>query len=223
MSKVTMVDYGLGNVFSATKVLEHCGANVELTSDPEAILRADKLVLPGVGAFRQGMEALQSRGLIEVIREFASSSRPVLGICLGMQMLFDLGREFGECEGLGVISGSVDRIKGVDSDGSSLRIPHVGWNALIPNIRRLKKEQTNSDHWEGTLFNGLPKESAYVYFVHSYVACPTLDEDVLAYFNYGNQTLVAAVRRGSVWGCQFHPERSGEMGLRIIRNFVRLD
>lgn len=136
-----MVDYGLGNVFSATKVLEHCGANVELTSDPEAILRADKLVLPGVGAFRQGMEALQSRGLIEVIREFASSSRPVLGICLGMQMLFDLGREFGECEGLGVISGSVDRIKGVDSDGSSLRIPHVGWNALIPNIRRLKKSR----------------------------------------------------------------------------------
>lgn len=223
MRKVTMVDYGLGNVFSAAKVLEHCGAEVELTSDPQAILHADKLVLPGVGAFRQGMQALQSRHLIGVIREFADSGKPMLGICLGMQMLFDLGREFGECEGLGLISGTVDRIKGEESDGSSLRIPHVGWNALIPNTRRLINEATYNNHWEGTLFNGLPEESAYVYFVHSYAACPTLDEDVLAYSHYGNQTLVAAVHRGSIWGCQFHPERSGEMGLRIIRNFVNLD
>jgi len=218
MNKVTMVDYGLGNVFSAAKALEACGAHVVLSDHPDVIRQADKLVLPGVGAFRQGMDALHERGLVGPIRDFARSQKPVLGICLGMQMLFDVGREFGDCEGLGLIPGSVDLIDGKESDGSPLRVPHVGWNALVPAV----PDATAANPWEGILFAGLPATTAFVYFVHSYVARPSVAAHVLAHFRYGDQTLVAAVRSGAIWGCQFHPERSGQTGLHIIRNFVHL-
>ncbi len=222
MNKITMVDYGLGNVYSTTKAFEHCGAIVNLTSNPQEIREAEKLVLPGVGAFRRGMEELNTRGLVDVIRDFADRRKPILGICLGMQILFDLGREFGECEGLGLISGTIDRISGEDSNGSILRVPHVGWNALIPNSQERSFDSFSIDPWYGTLFEGLPTDTAYAYFVHSYVARPRDNRNVLAYFNYGNQQLVASVQHGSIWGCQFHPERSGELGVRIIRNFLSI-
>ena len=222
MSKVTIVDYGLGNVFSVKKILEKCGAEVEISSDPEVIRLSDKLVLPGVGAFRQGMNALRERGLDKLIVEYARSQKPVLGICLGMQMLFELGTEFGECKGLGLIPGSIDIIVGKESDGSLLRVPHIGWNSLVPNPQNQSPLDDDVNPWAGTLLDRLPVGAAFVYFVHSYAARPTVAEHVLAYFHYGNQTLVAAVRLGAVWGCQFHPERSGELGVRIMQNFVRL-
>ena len=223
MSKVTIIDYGLGNIYSTTKVLENCGAEVYLSSDPEDIRRAEKLVLPGVGAFRQGMDALRERDLIEPIREFVRNRKPLLGICLGMQMLFEVGWEFGESHGLGIIRGDVNLIKGIESDGSPLKVPHVGWNALVANLQEPFSLNGSGNPWAGTLFDGLPVESSFVYFVHSYAAHPTLIENILAYSRYGNQTLVAAVRHGSVWGCQFHPERSGKLGMRIMQNFVNID
>jgi glutamine amidotransferase len=222
MSKVTIVDYGLGNVFSVKKILERCGAEVEISSDPEVIRLSDKLVLPGVGAFKQGMKALRERGLDNLIYEYARSQKPLLGICLGMQMLFELGTEFGECKGLGLIPGSIDLIVGKESDGSMLRVPHIGWNALVPNPRNQFPLDADINPWADTLLDGLPVGASFVYFLHSYAARPTRAEHVLAYFVYGNQTLVAAVRHGEVWGCQFHPERSGELGVRIMQNFVRL-
>ena len=220
MNKITLVDYGLGNIYSAQKALEKCGAAVQLSSDPREILNAEKLVLPGVGAFGKGMEALRERGLVEPIQEYARLKKPLLGICLGMQMLFDVGVEFGSCTGLGLIPGTVELIRGKELDGTKLRVPHVGWNELLPGPLVYPKSALADAPWSRTLFDGLTQSDAFVYFVHSYVAIPRSPSHILAQFIYGDQKLVAAVQSGSIWGCQFHPERSGEVGLNIIRNFV---
>ena len=211
--KVTVVDYGVGNLYSVTRAFEHAGAEVELTADVAAIRAAPRLVLPGVGAFRSCVEELAKHGLTEVVREFALCGRPMLGICVGMQMLFASSDEFGVTPGLALIPGHVTAVPATGIDGVPHKIPHIGWNRLqLPE---------GSDSWVGTLLAGLTPGEASVYFVHSYTARPQPSNRV-ADVDYDGRLISAVVRSGSLYGCQFHPEKSGETGLSIIRNFLAI-
>lgn len=202
MSSFTaIVDYGVGNLMSISNALGYLGGRCEITGDPQVLERADAVILPGVGAFPDAAKRLRETGLHEVVIAQAAR-KPVLGICLGMQLLFDWGEENERCEGLGLVSGSVERIQ------TPRKLPHIGWNQLeFPR--------------KSPLFHGL-EPGAFVYFVHSYHACPADPADILATTEYG-ASVVAAVGRGNVYGCQFHPEKSGEVGLEILRNFRGLN
>ena len=208
---VTLVDYGIGNIFSVTRALEHCGAEVALTADPAAILAAPRLVLPGVGAFSNGMQGLRERGLIEPLRAYAASGRPLLGICLGMQMLFTASSEFGEHEGLGLIEGRIEAIEPYDDDGSRLKVPHIAWNRLVATEA--------GPAWERSILKYVG-EDPHCYFVHSFGAQPVDPAHRLADTLYGRTRISAAVAKGRVYGCQFRPEKSGETGLSVIRAFL---
>lgn len=210
---VTVVNYEAGNLMSVSRAIEHCGARAILTSDPEEIKSATRLVLPGVGAFEAGMAGLAKRGLIEPIRHFARSGRPTLGICLGMQMLLDYSEEFGRHEGLGLIPGHVSMIPCVDSTGHLRKIPHIGWNRLL--------KPHASTPWSGTILNSFSGGEA-VYFVHSFTAVPNSDRHRLADAVYQGTSISAVIRDGNLYGCQFHPEKSGNAGLQIIANFLSL-
>ena len=198
---IAIIDYGAGNIFSVKNALDFLGVKSALTSDPGEILSADKVILPGVGAFQWAMDKLEQSALVDTVKK-AASEKPFMGICLGMQLLFDKSFEFGEREGLGLIKGHVDRIP-----DTGLVIPHMGWNKLEYNR-------------QCPLFEGLG-EDEYVYFVHSYQAyCG--DEALNAYVEYGSK-IPAVVSDGKfVYGCQFHPEKSGQTGLKILKNFVSL-
>lgn len=212
MSKqVTVLDYGLGNIFSVSRALEHLGYEVRLTDRPSEVLDAFRLILPGVGAFANGMLGLQQRNLIEPLREYAASGRPLLGICLGMQMLVTASHEFGEHQGLGIIPGQVVPIAGKGASGAPLKVPHIGWSSL--------ERPAACTSWDGTILADLPEHSD-TYFVHSYSVVPDRDEYRLADTLYGDFRISAAIRKGNVYGCQFHPEKSGAFGLRIIENFL---
>ena len=212
MIDVTVVDYGVGNLLSVGRALEHCGAKVTVTSDPRSILAAGRVVLPGVGAFADGMRALQAQGLDGIVHQVAAAGTPLLGICLGMQMLMDASDEFGNTAGLGLIPGRVVQIPTRTATCESHKIPHIGWNELL-----LPASQSN---WQGSLLSGIaPGES--VYFVHSFMAQPTAPTHRLADCQYGGLSVSAAVQRGNIVGCQFHPEKSGEVGLRVLKNFLQ--
>ena len=210
--RITVIDYGLGNLFSIQKAFEHCGAEVELTNSAYKIIKADRLVLPGVGAFADGMDGLQKLGLIEPIKEFASLGRPLLGICLGMQMLMSASEEFGRHEGLNIFSGMVAPVPTTRPDGRTHKIPHIGWNELI---------KSDGTVWEGTILSAL-NEMDSTYFIHSYTVIPDNPSHRLAECSYGGCLLSAVVRSGAIYGWQFHPEKSGDVGLKIIRAFLRI-
>jgi imidazole glycerol-phosphate synthase subunit HisH len=210
VSTVTIIDYGIGNILSVTRAFEQCGANVVLSSDPEIIVGADYLVLPGVGAFADGMAGLQERGLVEAIKEFVTSGRPFLGICLGMQMLLDESEEFGLHKGLGLIPGKVAAIPSTGANGLPHKIPHIGWNEIYP---------PTPGSWHHTILQETP-EGAPVYFVHSFTAVPEQHQHRLADCYYDGVLISAAIRNENVYGFQFHPEKSGPEGLRMLRNFV---
>ena len=199
---IAVVDYGVGNLFSLRSSLETIGADVTVTGDAAVLRRADKIILPGVGAFEDAAVKLRESGLDAVLREEAASGKPIMGICLGMQMLFDKSLEYGEHEGLGLISGIVSPI--ADVIPNELKIPHIGWNAL---------HFGESKH---PLFRYL-EEGDCVYFVHSYYAAKC-ENSIIATAEYGAE-LTAAVANGNVCGCQFHPEKSGDVGLKILRAF----
>ncbi len=201
---IAIVDYGVGNLFSLKSSLDMVGAESIITSDENVIRSADKIILPGVGAFRDARRKLSESGLDKVIIEEAKGGKPLLGICLGMQMLFDKSYEYGEYEGLGLIKGEIRPI--ADVIGEGLSIPHIGWNPLI-----FKKETV--------LFKYL-KEGDCVYFVHSYYAADC-DESVTATAEYGCE-LTASAENGNVYGCQFHPEKSGKAGLLILKAFSEM-
>lgn len=212
MIKVAVIDYSMGNLRSVSRALEHCGAKVEITSEPSAILGADRVVLPGVGAFVAGMSALNVRGLDAVVRQVAAAGTPLLGICLGMQMLLEESEEFGLTPGLGLIQGRVVEVPGYTPSGEPLKRPHIGWNELlVPSHGR---------GWELSLLEDTPVGDA-MYFVHSFMAAPALPEDRLADCLYGGIPLAAAIKHGNVMGCQFHPEKSGASGLEVLRAFLR--
>ena len=169
--------------------------------------------MPGVGAFADGMKELKRKNLLEPVLHFVSKDRPFLGICLGMQMMLDISEEFGVHKGLGLISGKVTMIPQTGLNGNSHKIPHIGWNGLqMPDSRK---------SWKGTILEGI-EPGKFVYFVHSYAVVPENNIDELAYCRYNGLHLGAAINSGNAYGCQFHPEKSGEVGTRIIRNFLKL-
>ena len=195
-----LIDCGIGNLRSVQKALETVGANVQLTTAPEVILAAEKVILPGVGAFGDGMAGMRARDLIEPVKTVVARGTPFLGICVGMQLLFESSSEMGEHPGLGILPGTVRRFEAAD-----IKIPQTGWNQIVP--------QTESK----LLYN--VKLGDYTYFNHSYYCAPTLESDVLATTNYGGE-YASIVRRGNLYGVQFHPEKSQHIGLQILRNFV---
>ncbi len=198
-----IIDYDAGNIKSVEKALKLLGQEVTVTRDHEAILNADRVILPGVGAFGDAMEKLRQYGLDEVIREVVGKKTPFLGICLGLQLLFERSEESPGVEGLGVLKGEIVRIP--DKDG--LKIPHMGWNSL-------------EFKGNGRLFAGLSKEP-YVYFVHSYYLRAEDESIVTAVTEYGVR-LHASVESGNVFACQFHPEKSSDAGIQILRNFIEI-
>lgn len=196
---IAIIDYGAGNIFSVKNALDYLGIEGELTNDKDEIIAADGIILPGVGAFPKAMEMLQNSGLVDTIRTEAKK-KPFLGICLGMQLLFEKSFEFEECDGLGMIPGTVEKIVAPNQV-----IPHMGWNKLEYGI-------------DCPILKNLPKET-YVYFVHSYQA-HTPKEYIAAQVEYGTAQIPAMVYDGkTVYGAQFHPEKSGAAGLQILRNF----
>ncbi|MCI1776265.1 imidazole glycerol phosphate synthase subunit HisH [Paenibacillus lautus] len=199
---IAIVDYGMGNLHSVSKAVERLGYQPLVTGEREELLAADGIILPGVGAFGDAMEQLREASLDSVMKEAAESGKPLLGICLGMQLLFSRSEEHGKYEGLDILPGSVVRFAGGD-----YKVPHMGWNSL-----QFKKR-------EHPLFAGL--EEGHVYFVHSYHVLPEVQADLLAVTDYG-QPVTAIVGRGSVYGMQFHPEKSGELGMSLLRNFLAL-
>jgi imidazole glycerol-phosphate synthase subunit HisH len=208
---VAVIDYGVGNLLSVRRALEHCGVTVSVTAESEVILAAERVVLPGVGAFANGMEQLRRSRLDVVAQEVAARGTPLLGICLGMQMLLDESEEFGTNPGLGLIPGRVVAVPTTAADGQPHKIPHIGWNGLV-----LPKGRAS---WSASPLNGLNPGDA-VYFLHSYMADPSDAADRLADCLYGGAAISAAIGRGNVFGCQFHPEKSGEIGLKVLRAFL---
>lgn len=209
---VTVVDYGLGNIFSVARAVEHFGAEVRLTSQPDELDEASLLILPGVGAFENGMKGLRERGLVEPLRKYAASGRPLMGICLGMQLLVSSSLEFGVHEGLGIIPGQVQPIARENAGGASIKVPHIGWSPLV--------RPSSRSSWDGTILTGLA-EGSDAYFVHSFAVVPDKEEHRLADTYYGGQRISAAIQEGNVFGCQFHPEKSGFQGLGIVKNFLQ--
>ena len=212
MSSVTVIDYDCGNLFGMQRALEVCGGDVVVADTPETVLQADRLVLPGVGAFGDAAAALRRRGIDDAVCAFAKSGKPFLGVCVGMQLLFDESEEFGSHRGLGLMAGKVAKIPETGADGERHKIPHIGWQEIIPP----DEERTRND----TIFFDI-ETPIYTYFVHSYTAVPAEERDRLADSSYNGRLICAAVRRDNVWGCQFHPERSGPTGLNMLRNFMR--
>ena len=199
---IAIIDYDAGNIKSVEKALQYLGEEAVITRDAGEILMADKVVLPGVGAFGDAMEKLNRYGLVPVIHEVVEKGIPFLGICLGLQLMFESSEEAPGVEGLGLLKGKIVRIP----EGDGLKVPHMGWNSL-------------SFHKEGRLFAGIP-ENSYVYFVHSYYL--QAEEDIVtATAEYG-VTIHASVEKGNVFACQFHPEKSSHTGLTILKNFVEL-
>jgi glutamine amidotransferase len=209
---VTIVDYGIGNLYSVRRAFESCGAAVTLTSQPAEVAAAQRLVLPGVGAFADGMAGLRERALVAPILAYAAIGRPLMGICLGMQMLASISEEFGEHEGLGLIRGRVVPVPRTDAERRPHKIPHIGWSALSP---------PQDVDWTSTILDGTPPATP-VYLVHSFHLVPDDPRHLLAECFYGGRRLTAAVRSGNIYGVQYHPEKSGPAGLRMIQAFLRL-
>lgn len=200
---VAIIDYDAGNIASVSKACEKLGSKVVLTRDREVILSADRVILPGVGSFGDAMEKLERFGLVDVINDYVKTGKPFLGICLGLQLIFESSDETPGVKGLGLLRGSVKRIP----DAEGLKIPHIGWNDIT--IR------------EGSrLFAGIPQNS-YVYFVHSYYLDASDKSQVAATTHY-SVTIDASVEAGNVFATQFHPEKSGDVGLKILGNFLNL-
>ena len=201
---IAIIDYGVGNLFSLVSSFKAIGGDAVVTSDPQVIKSADKLILPGVGAFGDAAEKLRKSGLFELVIEQAESGKPLMGICLGMQLLFEKSYEYGEHKGLGLIKGNVVSMENRLPD--NLKIPHIGWNAL-----KMKQQSPIFEYIS---------EGDCVYFVHSFYATDC-DEAVIASTEYGIE-ITAAVAKGNIYGCQFHPEKSGNVGLNILKAFNKI-
>ncbi len=202
---IALIDYGISNLRSVQKAFEHLGAEVTLIDTPDGVAHAHRLILPGVGAFPAGMQGLRERGLIEPIQQAARDGNPLLGICLGMQLLFESSDEMGETEGLGLLPGRVTKIK--RQAANSVKIPHMGWNQL---------DQVSNHPLLRDLVSG-----SYAYFVHSYAVYPDQRDLILATTDYGGP-FASIVGRGQLCGLQFHPEKSQAVGLKLLKNFLEM-
>lgn len=214
---VVIVDYGMGNLFSIQRAVAYVGGMPVISGEPPIIRGAERLILPGVGAFGDGMDNLRQRELIEPIKDFVSSGKTLLGICLGMQLLMTESEEFGLHSGLDLIRGRVTRLPEPRPEGPFYKIPHVGWNRL--NFPSILKDTKTHNPWEDTIFNKL-QEGIFVYFVHSYIVVPDSPLAILSETDYGNSPFCSALCQDNLLGCQFHPEVSGEAGLEILSEFV---
>lgn len=204
--KIAIINYGVGNLFSVAKAFRRFTGGAFITEEAEEVRNADAIVLPGVGAFAEGMRGLAIRGLVPDIRSRADAGVPILGICLGAQILFSKGFEFGEYGGLELIKGSVVKFPPENTD----KIPHVGWNGIYSGEK---------SSWKGSIIENI-KDGANMYFVHSYIMRPDDAGDILAITRYGGREFCSAARKGNIYGFQFHPEKSGEEGLGIIKKFI---
>lgn len=215
MAGITLLDYGMCNMLNVVRAFEHVGAKLTVTDDPLEAQRADRLVVPGVGAFSDSMLEIHRRGHSDAIREFVATGRPLFGICVGMQILFEGSEEFGHTEGLGLLPGWVRSVPAFTTQGTQQRLPHIGWDHLLPPIETDRS-------WEGTILQPFAETNPAVYFVHSFGAVPNDPSIRLADCEYGGHRICAAVTRDNIVATQFHPERSGEVGLKALRQFIEL-
>lgn len=207
--KITIIDYGIGNTRSIQNALEKFQTLSILSRDRDEILNSSGIILPGVGAFATGMKNLNKFNLVEVLSEVVKRRIPLMGICLGMQMLFDKSEEFVSCNGLGFIKGEVKKLE--LSDEMNLKLPHISWNEI--NTAKLP--------WDNSILHGI-SSGEDMYFVHSYASCPIDKSCILSETEYSGHSFCSTVQKGLIYGCQFHPERSGEKGLKILNNFVNI-
>ncbi|KKS14421.1 MAG: imidazole glycerol phosphate synthase, glutamine amidotransferase subunit [Candidatus Yanofskybacteria bacterium RIFCSPLOWO2_02_FULL_45_10] len=205
-TKLAILDYGVGNLYSITRAVANFCDDFIITDDPEVVARVDRLILPGVGSFAAGMAGIRVRSLVDSIKQFVQTGRPILGICLGAQLLMTRGFEFGNFTGLDIIPGEVVKLSGV---GKGVKIPHIGWGQIKPS----------SSGKKGVLAG--VSSGAYVYFVHSFIMQPKRQEDALTTTIYGESRFCSAIRHENVCGLQFHPEKSGAVGMQIINNFIK--
>ena len=229
---VAIIDYGLGNLFSVKNACEYAGVRGTITSEAQEVLKADAVILPGVGAFGDAIQALDSLDLSGPIKDVAMSGKPLLGICLGMQLLMTESYEFGRHPGLGIIEGPVEPLRGAlgpysSSSGVSpteLKVPLIGWTHIFmakEEVSRAAGEEPREDPWSGSLLEGL-SDGEFMYFVHSFYVKPEDSRSVLSTSRHGNLEFCSSFRYRNIFGCQFHPERSGHGGLQIYRNLARL-
>ncbi len=207
MKRISIIDYGLCNLFNVSNALEYLGIDAKIIEKPDDVGKSSHIILPGVGAFKNGMRGLSLRHLIDPIKEHIVKERPFLGICLGMQMMMSKSFEFGEIDGLGVIEGDVEKIPETNSKNDRHKIPHIGWNRIIYKNDKILNGQNNKSS---------------MYFVHSYKANCKSDENVIAHTLYNDVEITAIIKSKNAYGCQFHPEKSGEHGLKLLNEFIKL-
>lgn len=205
--KIAIIDYSIGNVQSIFNALSLYDIEIVITSDKNTILDSDALILPGVGAYKRAMEELKKRDLPNILSDFIKTGKPVLGICLGMQLLLETSQEFGASNGLGLVNGKVVKF----SEKTKGKLPHVSWNSL----------SNASFNWDDGLLDGISEEDDF-YFVHSFICQPRDSKNILAYSNYGGENFCAVMQKGNIYGCQFHPEKSSKIGLKVLNNFIKI-
>ena len=210
-NNVTILDYGFGNVFSLANALKFLNLNVDISSDPNHLIKSDRIIITGVCAFKACIDKMKEKGLDEFLIRYAELGRPILGICIGMQILFDSSNEFSECKGLSLIKGDIKEIPEKTKEGKNLKIPHMGWSELLP--------VNNTDYWDDGIMKSI-RPSMSAYFAHSYSAQNMNAKNVVAETFYGGNKLNAVVRNDNIFGCQFHPEKSHNLGLKILKNFL---
>ena len=216
---VAIVDYGMGNLFSVLRACQTIGLEADITNSERSIVRAAAIILPGVGAFGVAMDNLHKLRLVDVLKEAVAEGKPLLGICLGMQLLLTESREFGRHQGLGIIDGDVVGLPEGTNGGCRLKVPQVGWNSIRP-VTESQPGNARDSYWDGTILQELA-DGEYLYFVHSYY-CRPVDRAILSRTQYGALEFCSTVRQNNVHGCQFHPERSGMQGLQVYRNFASI-
>lgn len=212
-SKVTIIDYGVGNILSVKRSFEYLGATVSVSSEPSEIMKASRIVLPGVGAFPKAMNYLKELNLVDAIKNFVLTTRPLFAICLGMQLLMSESEEFQPTQGLNAITGKVVPISNVSTSGGELKIPFVSWSEIYPF--------DPNQNWNKTILNEI-RDGASAYFVHSFMVQPEDSSSLIAYTEYGGHKINSVIQKDNIIGCQFHPEKSGKVGLKIIENFIKL-
>lgn len=210
--KTAIIDYDMGNLFSVQHACSVVGLEPTLVSDASGLMEADAAILPGVGAFGEAMGNLRRLDLVVPIRDFMAQGKPLLGVCLGMQLLFDRSSEFGDHDGLGLIHGRVERFPDRTAEGEKIRVPHIGWSRIWPGPEA-------NGQWHGSPLEGI-SPGEYMYFIHSFYVIPDNPAEIMSVTRYGGMEYCSSIRRGNVFAAQFHPEKSAHEGLRIYKNFA---
>ncbi len=213
MAKVAIIDYGMGNLFSVSRGCEHVGLMPIITYNPKELLDADAAILPGVGAFGEAMQCLRKHDLVNPIKDFIATKKPFMGICLGMQLLMQHSKEFGDHEGLSILKGNVVKFPPFIHGGKKMKVPQMGWNTIFPDC--------NKKAWSSPLFNGVAV-GEYMYFVHSFYVRADSEQDVLSVTDYEGIKYCSSIGRDNIFAFQFHPERSAKKGMLIYYNFAKL-